>query len=146
MATTVPATTAAQSSDAAKTVDASLWWEPFNVHLTELENASMSSEIPQNLVENCDITLQLLQLASIVNILIGNAECVVFALLILRICAIGRVTGEEVEGQSRVVFRDCFAIQAAQSEIERSIGFTTCESWPARVEYTAQIERRCAED
>ncbi|XP_047941076.1 uncharacterized protein LOC125188339 isoform X2 [Salvia hispanica] len=49
MASTAPATTAAQSSDTAKIVDASLWWDPFSALLTELENASVSSETPPDL-------------------------------------------------------------------------------------------------
>lgn len=34
-----------------KSVDASLWWDPFSVLLTELENASLSSDLPPNLVK-----------------------------------------------------------------------------------------------
>ncbi|KAL1554389.1 hypothetical protein AAHA92_14953 [Salvia divinorum] len=49
MASTAPATTPAQSPDAAKKVDASLWWDPFSALLTELENASVSSETPSDL-------------------------------------------------------------------------------------------------
>ncbi|KAI3446215.1 hypothetical protein Pfo_002880 [Paulownia fortunei] len=49
MATTATTNATEQSSNAAKTVDASLWWEPFNAFLTELENASVSSEIPETL-------------------------------------------------------------------------------------------------
>ncbi|XP_011088558.1 uncharacterized protein LOC105169752 [Sesamum indicum] len=46
-----PATTNAtdQSSNSTKIVDASLWWEPFNAFLTELESASGSSDLPQSL-------------------------------------------------------------------------------------------------
>ncbi|XP_042000669.1 uncharacterized protein LOC121750240 isoform X1 [Salvia splendens] len=49
MASTAPATTAAKSSDTAKIVDASLWWDSFSALLTELENASVSSETPPDL-------------------------------------------------------------------------------------------------
>ncbi|EYU37916.1 hypothetical protein MIMGU_mgv1a000102mg [Erythranthe guttata] len=38
------------TSNSTKSVDASLWWEPFNGFLTELENASVSSKLPQSLV------------------------------------------------------------------------------------------------
>jgi nuclear pore complex protein Nup188 len=31
------------------TVDASLWWDSFTLLLTELENASLSSDLPLNL-------------------------------------------------------------------------------------------------
>ncbi|BFG42271.1 hypothetical protein CerSpe_285450 [Prunus speciosa] len=34
-----------------KSVDASLWWDPFSVLLTGLENASLSSDLPPNLVK-----------------------------------------------------------------------------------------------
>ncbi|KAL8060239.1 hypothetical protein ABFX02_02G012000 [Erythranthe guttata] len=37
------------TSNSTKSVDASLWWEPFNGFLTELENASVSSKLPQSL-------------------------------------------------------------------------------------------------
>ncbi|KAK6136598.1 hypothetical protein DH2020_029631 [Rehmannia glutinosa] len=47
MATKEPTNATEQSSNSAKIVDASLWWEPFNTFLTELENASVSSEIPR---------------------------------------------------------------------------------------------------
>lgn len=67
-------------------------------------------------------------------------------LSILRISVIGLVSGNEVKGQSLVVSGHYFAIQAAQSEIEGSIGFTTCKDWSARVEYTAPIKRRSTED
>ncbi|KAL0383983.1 UNVERIFIED_CONTAM: hypothetical protein Sradi_2792600 [Sesamum radiatum] len=47
----ITATTGAtdQSSSSTGTVDASLWWEPFNAFLTELESASGSSDLPQSL-------------------------------------------------------------------------------------------------
>ncbi|XP_054786453.1 uncharacterized protein LOC129292825 isoform X2 [Prosopis cineraria] len=34
-----------------KSVDASLWWDPFTLLLTELENSCLSSDLPQNLVK-----------------------------------------------------------------------------------------------
>lgn len=37
-------------ADTTSSVDASLWWESFSLLLTELENSSLSSEIPPNLV------------------------------------------------------------------------------------------------
>lgn len=43
-----------QLSKSVKTVDASLWWEPFNAFLTELENASVSSELPLTLVKTLE--------------------------------------------------------------------------------------------
>ncbi|GER50288.1 hypothetical protein STAS_27578 [Striga asiatica] len=40
---------AEKSSAAATTADAGLWWDPFSAFLAELENASISSEIPRDL-------------------------------------------------------------------------------------------------
>ncbi|CAA0807688.1 Protein of unknown function (DUF3414 [Striga hermonthica] len=40
---------AEKSSAAAKTADAGLWWDPFSAFLSELESASVSSEIPPDL-------------------------------------------------------------------------------------------------
>ncbi|KAL4616065.1 hypothetical protein ACB092_07G172100 [Castanea dentata] len=34
-----------------KSVDASLWWDPFSLLLTDLENASLSSDLPPNLAK-----------------------------------------------------------------------------------------------
>ncbi|KAL3843385.1 hypothetical protein ACJIZ3_000788 [Penstemon smallii] len=47
--TAIPNAAVSSSSSGVKTVDVSLWWEPFNSLLTELENASLSSSIPQSL-------------------------------------------------------------------------------------------------
>ncbi|KAG8368145.1 hypothetical protein BUALT_Bualt15G0014600 [Buddleja alternifolia] len=49
MATTQTPSATDQSSNTTKTVDASLWWEPFHALLTELENASFSSDLPKSL-------------------------------------------------------------------------------------------------
>ncbi|KAL8556343.1 hypothetical protein ACS0TY_003962 [Phlomoides rotata] len=49
MAKTATTNVTEQLSKSVKTVDASLWWEPFNAVLTELENASVSSELPPTL-------------------------------------------------------------------------------------------------
>ncbi|KAL0334623.1 UNVERIFIED_CONTAM: hypothetical protein Sradi_4674200 [Sesamum radiatum] len=49
MATTATTNAADQSSNSTKTVDSSLWWEPFSAFLTELESASGSSDLPQSL-------------------------------------------------------------------------------------------------
>ncbi|KAL6545953.1 hypothetical protein OROGR_009827 [Orobanche gracilis] len=49
MATTE--TTTDKSFNTAKTADAELWWEPFSVFLSELENASVSSEISPSLAK-----------------------------------------------------------------------------------------------
>ncbi|XP_059647512.1 uncharacterized protein LOC132293878 [Cornus florida] len=48
MATT---STAADQTANSKSVDASLWWDSFSLLLTELENASLSSDLSPNLVE-----------------------------------------------------------------------------------------------
>ncbi|KAK2983795.1 hypothetical protein RJ640_017198, partial [Escallonia rubra] len=39
------------ATPSAKSVDASLWWDSFSLLLTELENASLSSELPSSLVK-----------------------------------------------------------------------------------------------
>ncbi|KAK3028660.1 hypothetical protein RJ639_037840 [Escallonia herrerae] len=39
------------ATPSAKSVDASLWWDSFSLLLTELENASLSSELPPSLVK-----------------------------------------------------------------------------------------------
>ncbi|KAK4401435.1 hypothetical protein Sango_0884200 [Sesamum angolense] len=49
MATTATTNATDQSSNSTKTVDSSLWWEPFSAFLTELESASGSSDLPQSL-------------------------------------------------------------------------------------------------
>ncbi|KAL0422870.1 UNVERIFIED_CONTAM: hypothetical protein Slati_3309900 [Sesamum latifolium] len=49
MATTATTNATDQSSNSTRTVDASLWWEPFNAFLTDLESASGSSDLPQSL-------------------------------------------------------------------------------------------------
>lgn len=41
----------------AKSVDASLWWDPFSLLLTDLENASLSSDLPPNLVNPNPLSL-----------------------------------------------------------------------------------------
>lgn len=38
-----------QASNAVKTVDASLWWDSFTLLLNELENVSLSSDLPPSL-------------------------------------------------------------------------------------------------
>ncbi|XP_058213125.1 uncharacterized protein LOC131325082 isoform X1 [Rhododendron vialii] len=45
------ATTTSTSTDQTKSVDASLWWDSFSLLLTELENASPSSDLPPHLVK-----------------------------------------------------------------------------------------------
>ncbi|XP_057475806.1 uncharacterized protein LOC130763817 [Actinidia eriantha] len=45
-----PSTSADQAATA-KSVDASLWWDPFTLLLTELENSSPSSDLPPHLVK-----------------------------------------------------------------------------------------------
>lgn len=42
--------TPTNSSGQTKSVDASLWWDPFSLMLTQLENVSLSDAIPQSLV------------------------------------------------------------------------------------------------
>ncbi|GFP89006.1 nucleoporin nup188 homolog [Phtheirospermum japonicum] len=49
MATTETTNATGKSSNTAKIVDAALWWEPFSDFLAELENASVTSEIPPSL-------------------------------------------------------------------------------------------------
>lgn len=47
-------------------LDPSLWWDPFSLLLTELENASLSSDLPPNLVTLPSLTsLSLLSLSSV---------------------------------------------------------------------------------
>ncbi|KAK4437676.1 hypothetical protein Salat_0101600 [Sesamum alatum] len=49
MATAATTNATDQSPNSTKAVDASLWWEPFNAFLSELETASVSSDLPKSL-------------------------------------------------------------------------------------------------
>lgn len=107
-----------------KSVDSSLWWDPFSLLLTELENAPLSSDLPPNLVNFPRPFLLLVRVY------------MPFFFNLVAVCI-----GEEVEGQSCLVRKYFVFLQASQCEFEAGFEFTASENWVSPVEYTARVER-----
>lgn len=85
----------------AKTVDSSLWWDPFDSLLTDLEHASHSSDLPEPLVGT--FVLSMLMCMS-------KRRYHLFLLCLCLCLYVTEFAGEEAGGESFLVRGHCVAV------------------------------------